>query len=58
MVKERVAELEGQLGVLKEAVAALQKKTGELEQRLSRLEVRDEILESPGAAGDPSMKYG
>jgi hypothetical protein len=43
--------------VLREEVEALRKKIGELEPRVDRLEVRDAILESPGAPGDPSVKY-
>jgi phage shock protein A len=57
MAQDRVAQLEAKLGALDEEVAALRKKSGELEQRVNRLEVRDEIRESPGAVGDPSAKY-
>lgn len=57
MVKQKVAELEAELGELRQTLSALQKKTAELDRRLDRLEVRDEVMESPGAPGDPSMRY-
>jgi len=50
-------ELAAAVDSLREESAALRKKFGELEQRLHRLEIREEILESPGAPGDAPVKY-
>jgi hypothetical protein len=38
-------------------IVALKNRTGELDTRLRRLEAREELLESPSAAGDRPVKY-
>ena len=58
MAQDNVQELKRELGSLREELLDLRRQVGEMAQRLDRLEVREELLESPGAAGDEAVKAG
>jgi hypothetical protein len=57
MARDRIDALQREVVDLREQLLTLRNKTGELDQRLHRLEVREELLESPGAAGDERVEY-
>jgi prefoldin subunit 5 len=58
MGTDRVEGLERDLAALREEVVGLRRAIAEVENRLNRLEVREEILESPEAAGDEPVRHG
>jgi hypothetical protein len=57
MARDRTEILRRELEEIRAELLALKNRTGELETRLLRLEVKEELLESPAAAGDRAVKY-
>jgi predicted nucleic acid-binding Zn-ribbon protein len=57
VTQDRTDALRRELKQIHEDLSELRNKTGELEQRLLRLEVKEELLESPGAAGDQAVRF-
>jgi hypothetical protein len=45
-----------ELGALTDNVAVIRKELAQLEQRVRTLEIREELLESPSAAGDEPVR--
>lgn len=58
MPQTRIETLQRELAALREELMTLKNRTGELERRLARLEVKEQLAESPDAAGDNAVKYG
>jgi hypothetical protein len=57
MERNRKETLRREIEELRAEISKLVHKTGDLERRLHRLEVKEELLESPTAAGDAQVNY-
>lgn len=51
-MNDKLETLDRKLTSLRDEMLALRKRTGDLEERIRRLELRDEVLQNPGASGD------
>lgn len=58
MDTQRVEKLETELSSLQQEVKELGRTVSDVENRLNRLEVKEEILERPEAAGDQPVRIG
>jgi len=45
-----------ELAAMRQSLQALRKDFADLQARVSRLEVRDELMEAPGSAGDERVQ--
>jgi predicted nucleic acid-binding Zn-ribbon protein len=58
MAHDGMEALTRELASLREEVADLRHAIADIQERLRRLEIKEELLESPGAAGDEPVRLG